>query len=176
VVTILFFALSVLAPAPRQDAPAATVTLTEGSAPPDAQVVLPLALSVREGTRVGEVEIRVGFPGTLLSFVSIERSGLAVAADAELRSEVGKGSSEGTSVLHATISTAGKSRQPLPDGPIAYVTFRIAKEAKPGSSIPLGHEATVRAPDGGAVAPVVATPAEVKVSEAPPPACVFYMH
>ena len=163
-----------------QTAGTTTISITESSAPPDSQVVLPLALDAPDSVRVGAIDVRLTFPKALLTFVSVEPSGLAVGVDAVVQSDVKPGAKEGESVLHATISTTGSggSRQPIPTGPLAYVAFRIAKTAKPETVITLTHEVSATTVDDPPkpVAPIAASAAQIGVAKEPVPACFFYMH
>jgi hypothetical protein len=157
-----------------------TVTVQTSNAPPDAQVVLPVFLAAPEAVKVGRIELRVGFPKEVLTFVKVEPSGLAVGVDAEVKAEVKDAPSPGFGVVHASVSTVGPngSRQSIPGGPIVYLVFTIDKTAKAGTTIALSHEATASTTDDPPkpVTPLTASKAQVIVSEPPAPACFFYMH
>lgn len=157
-----------------------TVTVGEGTAAPDAPVTLALSLSAPDTLPIGSVTVRIAFPKALLSFVNIDSSGLALAVNADVRAEVKKGPNEATSVVEATISTIGKggSRQAIPVGLIAYLSFKIDNRAEVETTIALTHEATATTTGDqpGPVIGVVASKAEVNVSSPPVAACFFYMH
>ncbi len=165
------------APAPRPGQTA--VAISSGTQAADGEVVLPLSLSVARDVTIGSVDLRIAFARAQLEFVSIEAGGLADSADAEVKGEVQAGASAGEAVLHATISTAGTSaRLPIPAGPIAYVTFRISRSAKPESAIPLALEARLATTDNPPkpIAPVATSAGQITVASAPVFGCFFYMH
>jgi hypothetical protein len=171
---------TVTAQSAGQSQAAATITIGEGAAPPDAQVVLPISLSVRSGVEVGAVEVRLGFPSRSLAFVKADPSGLAIGTGADVEAEVRPAGSEESPVLHVRVATRaeGGKRQGLGDGPIAYLTFRVAATARPQTTIALTHEASVWTNDDPprTVAPVIASKAEVVVAAPPVTGCFFYMH
>ena len=161
--------------------PAVTkVSVAEVSAPPGAPVVLPVTLGAPEGVSIGTVEFRLTYSTTLLTFVKMEPSGLALGLGAVLQAVVEKGPDARSATLRGSVSApmSGASRQPLPSGPLAYVAFTIAKSAKPGTSIVLTHVASASTSDAAPqpITPVVAAKVKIDVARPPVPACFFYMH
>ena len=180
--TLQFAVLLLLAwcmPADAQE-PGVNVSLGQASGPADAQAVVPLSMSGSGDPKLASVTVRVPFPTALLTFVKVDPSGLAVGVDAKITTDVKPGSGADTSVLHATIasSDAGGQRRALPLGVLAYITFRIAKDAKPETTVPLAAEASVAsiAEPSKQITVAKVAPGEVTVAAPPVPVCFFYMH
>ncbi len=156
------------------------VAIASGTAAADDEVVLPVNLAFPDGVRVGAIDFRLGFSKTQIAFVQIEPSGLADSVDVAVQSELKAGPGGDDSVLHASLSTITPkgSRLAIPTGPVAYVTFKVAKTAKAGSVIPLTFEADVRSTDDPprVLTPAVASRTEVTVASGAVFACFFYMH
>jgi hypothetical protein len=180
---VLFSFASVLRPdiasAQAGDDAQNTVTLGESGAPPDSPVTIPVSVATVPGAKLGAVTIRLTFPKDQLTFDKAEPSGLAVAVDAKLRSDV-KAASADSSVLETRVSTIdpGGKRDPIPTGPVAYLSFRIGKAVKSGTTIPLTLVAEMETTDTPPkpIAPVKAETGPLTVADAPVPACFFYMH
>ena len=152
----------------------------ESTGGPGADAVLPISLAAPDDVRVGAIAIRLGFSKAFLEFGGIEPGGNVDAVGARVKAEVKAGPDDTTAVLHVSVtatSAAGK-RHSVPSGPLAYITFKIAKDAKAGSSIVLTHEADVSTTDEPArpVTPVVASKAEIQITAPALTACFFYMH
>jgi hypothetical protein len=156
-----------------------TITFGDSAAPPDAEVVVPMSMSVPDGIPVGAIDVRLGFPKSQLAFVKIEPSGLAIGVGAELQAEVAE-QAGGQILLQLRVFTKrdGNGQKPLPTGPLAYVAFKIDKSAKPETEIPLAHEATASTTEAPPrpITPVVAAPVAITVARPPVPACFLYMH
>ena len=156
------------------------VSISEGNAAPDEQVVLSVSLSASDAVPVGAINIRLGFPKALLTFVEIELSGLSLAVEAKAHAEVRKGPNDADSILDATISIVSEagSQRSLPVGRVAQLIFQVDKSAKPSTWIPLTHEVTASTTDDPPqlITPVNTYKTRIGVSLAPVTACFFYMH
>jgi hypothetical protein len=170
--------LAVLPDAPAARAQqATTITLSQTSGPPDSDVTVPIYFAGAKGVRAGSLELQVAFPAAPLTFVRGELSGLGEGVGAALEAKATPGHDEST--LHVSLSTKGSpSREPVPDGPIAYLVFKLAKSAKPGAVFPLKSKATVRSMDDPPkpIEPVSVPESQIVVSDPTVTSCFFYMH
>ncbi len=157
-----------------------TIGLGDGSAPAGSIVTVPVTLSAPESAHIGALTITVPFRKAQLAFTKIDPSGLATAVEAKVDAQVKPGAAADTPVLELTISTAGAggSRQPIPTGPIAYVTFTIAEAAQPGTAIALESEASALTSDSPPkkARPLATTKGTIEVAAPGIPPCLFYMH
>ncbi len=157
-----------------------SVGFGEGSAPAGSIVTVPVTFSAPDSARIGALAIRLKFLKTQLAFTKIDPSGLATAVDAKVEAQVKPGAAADTPVLDVTISTlaAGGSRQPIPVGPIAYVTFTIPDGAQAGTAIALESEATALTTDTPPkkIGPLATTKGTIEVAAPGIPPCLFYMH
>ena len=156
------------------------VGIASGTAAADDEVVLPVSLSFPDGVRLWSVDLRLGSSKAQIAFGMIEPSGLADSVDVAVQFELKAGPGGDDSVLHASLSTITLkgSRLAIPTGPVAYVTFKVAKTAKAESVIPLTFEADVRSTDDPprVLTPAVASKTKVTVASGAVFACFFYMH
>jgi hypothetical protein len=163
-----------------QDSGTVKVTLGEQSAQPGAPVVLLLTLSVPAEAPPSSIEVRLTYPTALLTFVKVEPSGLALGVSATVEAVVVKGPDANSSTVKATITTpAGVTpRDTLSSGALAYFSFKVAKEAKPATTIPVTLGAVMKTADTKtpALSPVLAVNGKVTVTAPPVPSCFFYMH
>ena len=108
----------------------ARLNISQASGLPEAEVPVSIYFA-SGGAAAGALSIEITFPAKLLSFVKAERSFMVEAAKAQIQADVESGAGGDKSTLKLTLSTpAGETpREFIPDGPIAYVTFKIAKEA-----------------------------------------------
>jgi hypothetical protein len=83
-----------------------------------------------------------------------------------------------SSTVRVTIGAPADGGQPLPPGPLAYLTFAVDKSAKPETAIELAQVATAftAGPDAKPVTPLSAPKLKITVARPPVPACFFYMH
>lgn len=177
VALVLAFSPVFLAQAPA--APALTIGLGEGAAPPGSQAVVPLTLTAPDTVAVGAITLRVTLPATQLVFTKIDPSGLSVGVGAKVTAEA-QAATDGTSVLRVSVTTGGEggSGQAIPPGPVAYLTFTVGQNASSGSTLTLPTEVTATSPGPSPrpLTPVAAASGTVTVTEPPVPACFFYMH
>jgi hypothetical protein len=168
------------APAGAQTAEPTTLTIGEQTAPPGAPVVVPLTLSAPDTVKPGSIEIRVTYPKATLTFAKLDPSGLALGASATIEANVGKGPDAASSTLIATIATPADpaERKALASGLLAYIGFTIAKDAKPGTTVPVKLQSIVRTADAEEkpVAAVTSVNGKVTITAPPVISCFFYMH
>lgn len=146
---------------------------------PEAEVPVPIYFE-SGGVTAGTLSLEITFPAKLLSFLKAEKSFLVEAAKGQIQADVQSDSRADQSTLKLTLSTpAGETpREFIPDGPIAYLTFRVAKEA------PLDTEIVLAAKAGGVTTddpprpiPSIATSdGRILIKLVPLTACFFYMH
>jgi hypothetical protein len=155
-----------------------TLTLSQSNAPPDANVTVPVYFTAGDGVRTGSIRLSVTFPSASLAFVGAELSGLSEGLGVTVDTRVEAGADDEHPVLHVALSAAGPDAEPIPDGPLVYLVFRIAAATAPGSLIPLAPTLTVTTLDRPPrpVEPVVAPDGEIVVSKPGIVACFFYMH
>jgi hypothetical protein len=147
---------------------------------PGSQPASGVYLFAAPDVKVGAIELKVHFSNRLLSFVRAEKSGLAEAVEAEVTAEVKPGTTAEESVLEVTIRTPGEgaSRQPIFDGPVVHLLFKIAAEAKPGERSTLAVEAVARTlgTPPQEVAPLTVEESRLVVLQPGATSCFFYMH
>lgn len=146
---------------------------------PGNEVSLPIYLETAPGVEVGSIVLEIIFPHALLSFLNARESFLTTTAGGRLAVEVEtRDKGKDHSVVRLVIETAqGKSRTPLPDGQLGFVTFQISTEAPMSTKIRLEVAARVMAlgDPAGPVEPVVVHDGEISVGNLLF-ACFFYMH
>jgi len=117
----------------------------------------------------------IEFPKDKLVFVSARSAIAADLAEAEVKSDLE--TKDQTGILHIVV----KGKRPIPDGPVAEVTFNVPISVAEQVVI-LKHKADGSGTDGKKLAELVVQGGEVKISKVPvekPPAimsCFFYMH
>lgn len=157
-----------------------TVTLNESFGPPDTSVVIPVDLTAPDGVRVGEIEIELVVPSTLVVFEKAALSGGSEAAGAEIAVARKAGQQPDTSKLRVIISgrVEGTSRTPLPTGQLAHLIFQILKTTEPGSEIVLAPKVAARTAASPPVTidAIDAPQSRIVVSSPAVIACFFYMH
>jgi hypothetical protein len=156
------------------------VTLSQSSAPPDANVVVPVYLAAASGVRIGTLEIQVTYSTRWLTFDRAELSGLSEGVGVELATVEKEGESQGTKLVLLTLTAKrdDPAPEPIPDGPIANIVFRLAKGTEPGTLIdlvPAVSAWTLNTPPRG-VQPITAPRGQIVVSTPGPVSCFFYMH
>ena len=155
------------------------LTLSPSSGLPDSEVILPIYLW-SGGASVGSLTVDITFPGRLVSFVKVERTFLSEMTGTQVQSEVAADSTEDASVLKLVLATpAGTpAREAIPDGPIAYLTFRVGKDTPLNTEVVLGLKAAGASADDPSrpLPPVAAPEGKITVQAAPVSGCFFYMH
>jgi hypothetical protein len=154
------------------------LTVSQGKGRPGTSVTLPVYL-VTDGVRIAGVKLRISFPGALASFEKAETAldsiGVEVRAEVEPRLD-----DQGRSVLALDLSSpeGNAERAPISDGPIARVTFRISKDAKAETEIPLVSRAVIARTDDSPKkdATVTVYDGTISVIEEEIISCFFYMH
>ena len=157
-----------------------TLTLSQSNGPPDANVTVPVYFVGAEGVRTGGIRLAVDFPSTSLAFVGVELSGLSEGLGVTLETGVEAGVDGEHATLHVGLSAAAEagSPEPIPDGPLAYLVFKVSASTAPGTLIALVPAVTVTTLDSPPrpVEPVVAPDGQIVVSTPGISACFFYMH
>lgn len=157
--------------------PATVVALTQSTGAPGGIVGVPVQFTGGDAVAAGVLTVKVRYPPGKLTFSKLELGGVAASVDAV--AEAKARALDGDMVVDVTISTPLKDgkREALLDGPLAQLLFRVGKDEKPQTVIPLKVEATV----AGLMADAPATKApsrdgEVIVSNPVVISCFFYMH
>jgi hypothetical protein len=180
--------LASVVPAAAQEAtasasqPAAQVTLSLADviAPPEWEMRVGLTMATAEGTQVGRVRMRVGYPSKVLQFVRVESSEELKGAGLELRAEPAKGTAAAeTSWLDVEVPASAPPKA-LTAGRLGTLLFKVAGNAEARDwplTIEDVHAWGVSSPSAELKA--AAAPA-AKMTVAPPGlpifACFFYMH
>ncbi len=171
------------ADSPARDEAQKTTRITIGptSALPSSQVSLPIYLAAASGIKVGSLRLEITFPNKLLSFVKSEKSYVLEGGGASLSAEVKEhGEDKNKSVLKLIISAQdeGQARRVIPDGPIAYITFEISKDAQPGTDIVLENKATAMTAEDmpSQIDPLISYDGKISVVQNLIISCFFYMH
>lgn len=172
--TMLFAGLS----SGQQDEALARVTiLPVKAAPADARPV-PIEVTLGRGIELGSLSMTIGFPIELVTFQKVELGGIAEGLGAEAKAELKE--EKGESVVQLTIATPEKNgaRMALPQGRLASLWFKVAKDAKPETVIPLTIVAAtatgIKAGDG--TVKLETRDGQIVVSHPLITACFFYMH
>lgn len=157
----------------------ARLTLSQTSGLPEAEIPVPLYFA-SGGISTGALSLEITFPARLLSFVKVEKSFLVDAVKGQVEAKVESDAGNEKATLKVTFATPpGESpREFIPDGPIANISFRIAKEAPLGTEIILGMRATgvTTGDPPGKIDPIATPDGIVSVKSVPLTACFFYMH
>ena len=155
-----------------------TITLSQSSGPPDANVTVPVYFAAAEGVRTGRLELSVDYPPTELSFVNAELSGLSEGVGVTL--EVGAETTADRATVHVVLSAASGAGEPepVPDGPLVYLVFKVAAHTAPGTLLALMPTPAISTLDDPTqpVTPVEAPEGQIVVSKPGIIACFFYMH
>ena len=165
----------------RQDEAGASVAVLQAKGGPEGQLQVPVELTPGKGAELGSLAMTVRFPLTLVSFLRIELGGVAEGVGAEAEAAVETDPQEqDRGLVHLTIATPERDgrRAALPEGRVAGLWFKIAKDAKPETVIPLTVvTATGAGTKAGAGALELDTrDGEILVSKLIITSCFFYMH
>src|SRR5688572_20867640 len=99
------------------------------SAKPTDLIDIPVTFSGGESAQASSLAVQVSFPKEVLTYESVERALAAELADAEIKATVADDASD-KSLAVVNVGIEGKS--PIKPGIVAYVKFRVSKEAKKG--------------------------------------------
>ncbi len=169
--------------APRKEkGGAAPIRVIYGSAVgyPGSSVELSLYLTAPD--TVGSVESELRFSKNLLEFMSVRKSNILESAEGvNLETKVEDDPEEKSrSVLKLSVKNSQNDSKPLPTGLLAFLTFKVSPEAKPGDW-KLDHKATVRGA-GAEAKPIESAGAEAPVLSIYPKginpllSCFFFSH
>jgi hypothetical protein len=157
-----------------------TIRINRTAGPPDSRVSAQLALTAAQaGAKIGRLQAELTFPTALLTFGAAETSGLSDGVSATLKTETRADARDAaTTHLFVSLSTLESSKQPFPDGVLAYLIFHISKDAKLATSIPVRMSATAISVDTPPkpVQPMTVQGNNVEVSAEAIIHCFFYMH
>jgi len=163
----------------QQDHPAAKAAIVSAQGLAGESRPSPVELSLPEGVRVGSLSITVRYPIALATFQKTELGGASLAVGVEAKTDAPKQEGD-EGVIQLTIATPERDggRSPLPDGRLMNLWFQIAKDAAPGTVIPLKlTSATAGAARGETASVNVETEGgEILVSSPIVSVCFFYMH
>ena len=166
----------------QETVPEGPVTsLALGSLPsaPGNQVFVPVMLTASEGARIGTVLSEITFPSTFLSFDGITVGQSADRVKAQISAVVAADDQnpESSIIEVSVVSSQGKA---IPSGVLAYLAFTIALDAPLNLVLNLENVASARSVDDpeNPANPITARNGEieVKVTDNPFFACLFYMH
>ena len=160
----------------EESEPRLSISPTSGL--PEAEVPVPLYL-YSGGAAIGALSIDIEFPDRLVSFVKADQTFLSESVRAELQTRVDPGVEEGWSILKLTLATpdGDKPREFIPDGPIAFLTFRISKEASLNGEIVFQSRASgTTVDDPPRQVRIASAEGKLSVKSIPLTACFFYMH
>lgn len=161
-----------------QDSAIAFVDMPQSGGPPNGEVLVPITLTLGRGTEIGSLSMTVRFPIEPITFQKIELRGVAEALGAEAKAEVTQEKDE--TVLQLTIATPEKDggRSALPQGPLADLRFKIAKDTKPATVIPLTIVASNATGTKAVAGPVKLETHDGRILVSNPAVitCFFYMH
>jgi len=169
--------LTLLSPGRVQAQESTRVNVGFASAKPTDEIDIPLTFSGAEGATAGSIMARVGFPSNVLTFTTAERALAAELADAEIKATAApdKDNKE-LGVLEVNIT--GKS--PIKPGIVAYMKFRVSKDAKKGDLKLDLLESTAKAADGKPVEMAKGDSGSVTLfnmdEEIPVVGCFFFTH
>ncbi|MBI2822721.1 MAG: hypothetical protein HYX74_10895 [Acidobacteria bacterium] len=156
------------------------ISLSPAAGLPETSVTIPIYFWAGSGVTVASLSMEIQFPEKLVSFVAAERSFISELSNVDLRSEVGTEAGPESSILKLTLSTHApeNARDFIPEGPVASVTFRIAKDAPLSAEILLQGTASGMSGDNPSrpVESIAVTGGRILVEAVPLTACFFYMH
>lgn len=147
------------------------------SAKPTDLIDIPVTFSGAEGAQAGNLVARINFPKALLAYENVERALAAELADAEVKAAISEDAADkAQGVIELTIS--GKTV--IKPGIVAYMKFRVAKDA-PKGEVPLKLlNAAAKAADGSPVQLAQGDDGNVTVfamdEEIPVVGCFFFTH
>ncbi len=153
------------------------VELSDSKGAPGNEVTIPVELRVGDA-RVGSIDLQFPVPTGVLTFTRAELGGSANAAGVQITSAAVVDEETRSTSIRVRLTAAAGAASGIPGGPVAFIIMDIAKDAAPGSVIPIRPRATVAtAGNPPAIIKDVDVPArEVTVSSAPIISCFFYMH
>lgn len=147
------------------------------SAKPTDQIDIPVTFSGGEGTQAASLTARVTFPKDILTFDTAERALAAELADAEVKATTADDKNDKSlGVLELTV--AGKT--PIKPGIVAYVKFKVSKDAKKGELKLDLLDSSAKAADGKPVELAKGDSGSVTLfgmdEEIPVVGCFFFTH
>jgi hypothetical protein len=151
--------------------------MAQSVGPPGGIVAVPIQLSGVESGQIGTLTLKLRFLSNKLTFTKVEVGGLGDSVGAVATAEMQRRGDE--TLLEVTIATPEKegARAPIPDGPIAQLMFKVAKDLKPETVIPLALQVTGGGTKAGAEpVKVSARDGEIIVANPSVISCFFYMH
>lgn len=153
------------------------VKIAQSVGPPGGIAAVPIQLAGVESGHIGTLTLKLRFPGNKLTFTKVEVGGLGDSVGAVATTGIQRRGDE--TLLEVTIATPETEgvRAPIPDGPIVQLMFKVAKDLKPETVIPVTLEASgVGAKAGAQPVKVSARDGEIIVSNPSVISCFFYMH
>lgn len=147
------------------------------SAKPSDQIDIPITFSGPEGSTAGTLTARISYPSNVLTFDVAERALAAELADAEVKGTTTPDKSDkNLGVLEVNI--VGKSA--IKPGIVAYIKFKVSKEAKKGELKLDLLESSAKATDGKPVTLAKGDSGSVTMfnmdEEIPVVGCFFFTH
>ncbi len=147
------------------------------SAKPTDLIDIPVTFSGSEGVQANSLLLHVSFPKDTLTYESVERALAAELADAEVKTTVADDKSDKTLGV-VEVNVVGKTA--IKPGIVAYVKFRVAKDAKKGE-IKLGMlDSSAKGADGSPVELAKGDDGNVTLfnmdEEIPVIGCFFFTH
>lgn len=137
---------------------------------PGGKVAVPLTLTTSEDPKVGKASVRIGYPGSQLTFLDVTRGPALEPLSPKVRTDV-KDAEGGEKAVEVEISTAA----PMPQGLLLSLNFQIGGDVKPETEMRLRNMSQgVETVDGKKVQ-AYGIDGSIKVLEPAAP-CFFYMH
>ena len=156
-----------------------SVRVLQSVGPPGGEVAVSVHVASGGGEGLRSFTLELQFPTRELTFDRVEMGGLGDEVGAEANTEAKQRNAE--TLLRVTISTPEKdgAAEPLPDGPVAQLMFKIAKHVKAKEVIPVDLDVAVLGV--GPESKPVQLPAQKAEVIASDPlmtvfGCFFYMH
>lgn len=145
---------------------------------PGSEVTVSLTLTLPQGVKISSAMTDIVFPGRSLSFQEARRAISAEVAGADLQAEV-RSDPENSENRILSLKIESKAGNPIPQGVLADLVFRILDTADLGSTVTLvNRPAALTASDPSQpVTPVSGNNGEIVVDEPMTVfSCFFYMH
>lgn len=150
-----------------------TIALGTGLGTPGQPISLPLYLSAPGQANIGELTLEISLPSPLLTFSEVERAFLAEQVEAKLSADVIE------SKIRVKASVPEGKGNPLPEGLIAFVKFKVSQEAKAGELKVLVEKVEMKDLEGKPIKTAGKAEGQINVipkEMAPLAGCFFYMH
>jgi len=158
---------------------ATTIELVEAYGPPGANITMPVDLRAAPGVQVGRIDLEFAVPRAVVTFARAVLSDLSRSLGVQLTADAKPDEHGRMSIVRVTLTTPeAESKRAIANGQVAYLSFRLAETAKPGTVISIKPTVTVRPLDSAEtiLQPIDVPNSEIMVSSPAAASCFFYMH